>query len=524
MTENLQFHEEYPRLDMLLKIQQDKDVIFTRAGAYSPTLNIWIADDLSRDIQTASAERRHLLEAYAAMAIAAGAIHRQQLADNEKGLIWPLQWIKNRDGRQLVAFCRENPLAANPYCCVNDSGEIIPYSQAYRDHLEGFLVGLGQALISNDISAQQQLPYFQALQTAFSFDTARKSDLAMMNDVDVAWVKTPKDIEILLLAEFTESYSDPLQQWVAEQPYVTAWAQEIADQTGLGPWKVYFEARVFDQSDEVLSSSEIEAIRVNNASLYREITKEQPSTNASTEFRRVLIVAGHGANPPKSAKNYPNQNWIRESVGYRNIVFANQAEAIVRDEIVPALRAAFATDWAQSKDLFDVAYRTRALFLVGHEETHPWASFPEVSWMEEFKSDVLGLWSIATAPQIKDDLADILISTVGGILLLHRHHQFLLERGDTQFQDYHVGDTIFLSHLLYSGFLVQDENGIVFDVDRSKARPALESLAKRIINVKKGSDSILSFKNSLYNDARIFNHFVGWKEHQNYFEKIWGSR
>jgi hypothetical protein len=111
-----------------------------------------------------------------------------------------------------------------------------------------------------------------------------------------------------------------------------------------------------------------------------------------------------------------------------------------------------------------------------------------------------------------------------GILLLHRHHQFLLERGDTQFQDYHVGDTIFLSHLLNSGFLIQDENGIVFDVDQSKARPALESLAERIFNVKKGSDSILSFKNSLYNDARIFNHFVGWKEHQNYFEKIWGSR
>lgn len=112
-----------------------------------------------------------------------------------------------------------------------------------------------------------------------------------------------------------------------------------------------------------------------------------------------------------------------------NIVYTNQVENSITYEMIPALQAAFATDGARAEKLESSFMRTRALFLIAHEETHPWATFNEITWMEEWKCDILGLWSLIKALQVKDEVADIVISCVASSLLLHRYHSYLQGRG-----------------------------------------------------------------------------------------------
>lgn len=501
------------------KIPFDSESIRTRGGFYSPGLNTWVADGFNEYLQNASESHTQLLDAYAEMALLAGKIHKAQLADNGRGRIWPAGWIENRSGQELVEFCRKHPHAATPYSCVTDRGEIIPFSKAYAEFLHPFCAGIERALASGDPSAGKQADYLRALQAAFTFQNDRQSDLEAMGVADTAWVRTPAEIPVLLLAEFAESYSDPLKS-LAQLPEVNAWAKEVSLRNGMGPWKFYFEFRVLANEDRVLSHADVESIRATNRRLYGGIEEILPSENAVTEFRKVLIVAGHGSNPPKNAKNYPNQTWIRQKYGYRNIIYANQVEASLSAEILPALRAAFNTGWSNTGELENDALRLRALFLVAHEETHPWLCFSELPWMEEFKSDILGRWTILNTPSLKDSFIRGLMIDLGVMLLQHRHHEYLLRRGDHQFADYHIGRTIFLNHLFNSGFFVVDSAGMIIDINHEQAMTALETMAGRILAIKQRKDSAQTLYNDLHSET-IYDRFGGWRKNQAYFEKQW---
>lgn len=251
-------------------------------------------------------------------------------------------------------------------------------------------------------------------------------------------------------------------------------------------WRFFFEFRVLGNLDSVLKPAEILAIRATNRRLYREISDFLPAEQVKTEFRQSIITAGHGANPPKSAKNYPNQTQIRQAVGYRNIIFANQVQEKMRKEVIPALQAAIPADWAHAAWFADTLLRANALSVVAHEETHPWATFGGIPWLEELKCDILGLYSILQTPLIQDEIADLLVSSVASDLLLHRYHTYLQKRGDSQFDDYHTGGTIWLTHLYRGGFFRLDGDDKVIDVERSQAVPLLERFAKRMMAIKAG--------------------------------------
>ena len=510
-------------LQILLDIPNRPNTVRTRGGFYSPDLNVWVMEDLIAFLQDQKKTQLDLLDAFAQMAVAAGGVHHAQIEDARAGRVWPAEWIRDADGGRLVAFCREHLEAGYPYTCVQSTGEIIPYSQAYHEPLTRLCLAIGQALQVADESLQKQEGYLRALVDAFSLRSNQISDLEKMDVVDTEWVRIPTDTPLLLLSEFTESYSDPLKKLVANQPEVQAWAGQVAQQTGMPPWKFFFEFRVLAAGREALKVEEIQVLRESNHRLYASLGMGVPSEKAMTEFRKVVMVAGHGANPPKNAKNYPNQTWIRQTYGYRNIIYANQVEASIQAEILPALRAAFDTDWANSRDLAEHALHLRALCIVSHEECHPWLVFDEVSWMEEFKSDILGLWSLSNSSSIQVDLGEVLKVDLGAMLLLHRYHTYLLERGDEQFNDYHVGSTIFLNHLLRQGYLVTDNEGRIVDVDGRQSHKALESVARRVIAIRLGQEDIQSMYADLY-DPAIYEKFMGWLEHQAYFENLWEGK
>lgn len=510
-------------LQQLLQIPDAPGALFPRGGAYDPALNVWVCHGFRELVATSSREDRHLWEALAALALAAGALHRQQIADSKAGKVWPQRWIEQKAGEQLVAFCQQQPTAATPYVCLNDKAEITPYSIAYREPLAKLTAGLALALACQAPSAQVQQPYLQALQRAYAYDPDRPSDLDYMNAADVAWVESPGDVPLLLMCEFTESYSDPIKRLVNNQPAVTAWAQTVAEQNSVGPWRFFFEFRVLALVDTVLTPEEIASIRTTNRRLYAQYSSSLPSANVKTEFRRAVITGGHGANPPKSAKNYPNQEWIRSQVGYRNIIFANQVEEKVKGEVIPALRAAFATPWAQAEQIVDTVVRANALVVVAHEETHPWVTFPEVSWLEELKSTVLGMYTVLQTPTIVHDVADSLICEVASALLLQRYHHYLLQSGDSQFEDYYIGDTIFLTYLLRGGFFSLTPAGKIWDIHREKATELVTNFAQRLLAIKAGQESPLALYEELFADAHIYERFTGWTEAQPYFESLWSA-
>lgn len=509
-------------LQILQEIPNRPDTIRTRGGFYSPDLNVWVPEDLDAFVLHQEATQVELLDAFARMALEAGKIHRAQIEDARTGRVWPAEWIKDADGNSLVAFCREHPEAGHPYTCVRATGEIIPYSQSYQEPLTRLCLGIEQALQVMDESVQKQEGYLRALIEAFRPRLNQVTDLEKMDIVDTEWVGIPTDTPLLLLSEFTESYSDPLKKRVVDQPEVQAWAGQVSDLIGMAPWKFFFEFRVFASGDHTLTPEEIAAIRNTNHRLYGSLGLETPSERAMTEFRKVVMVAGHGANPPKNAKNYPNQAWIRRTHGYRNVIYANQVEASIQAEVLPSLRAAFAAPWAQSRSLEEQALRLRALFIVGHEECHPWLIFDEAPWMEEFKSDVLGLWSLANTQSIPVDIGEVMKINMGSMLLLHRYHEHLLTRGDDQFLDYHIGNTIFLNHLVRQGVIVTDTDGWMVDMKVQSARSALEQLAQRVIAIRQGQETIQSLYEDLH-DPGIYDKIKGWQEHQAYFNNLWNG-
>lgn len=510
-------------IHILQDIPNRPDTIRTRGGFYSPDLNVWVPEDLDAFVQSRSKTQLELLDAFARMAVEAGALHRVQIEDAKEGRIWPAEWIQNSDGGSLVAFCREHPEAGHPYTCVRATGEVIPYSQAYSEMLDRLCQGIEQALLVADESIQKQAGYLRALIEAFRPRSDQVSDLEKMDIVDTEWVGIPTDTPLLLLSEFTESYSDPIKKRVVGQPEVQAWAGEVSERIGMAPWKFFFEFRVFASGNDALTPEEIAAIRKTNQRLYGTLGLGTPSERAMTEFRKVVMVAGHGANPPKNAKNYPNQAWIRRTHGYRNVIYANQVEASIQAEVLPSLRAAFPIAWAQSAALEEQALRLRALFIVGHEECHPWLIFDEAPWMEEFKCDLLGLWSLANTPSITVDIGDVMKINLGAMLLLHRYHEHLLARGDDQFLDYHVGNTIHLNHLLRQEVLVTDDQGRIMDVNLQKAVPAIETLAQRVISIRQGWETIQALYEDLHH-PEIYERLGGWGEQQEYFWNLWNGK
>src|SRR5215204_2266455 len=124
-------------LETLLGIPRLESAISTRGGVYDPSLNVWIADGLPKIVEESSGETRRFLNAMAGIALAAGKVHLRQLADAKAGRVWPLEWLNEDGGADVIAFCTAHPEAASPYACIErEEQRAIPYSQRYESKLE----------------------------------------------------------------------------------------------------------------------------------------------------------------------------------------------------------------------------------------------------------------------------------------------------------------------------------------------------------------------------------------------------
>jgi hypothetical protein len=501
------------KLDELLAIPQGKNALVTRGGVYDPALNVWIADGLPALVEGSAPAMRQFLEALAGLAMAAGKLHLQQLHDAKAGHIWPASWLHDAGGAEVVAFCQAHPEAASPYACIElAQNRGVPYTHRYQAELGAVSDEVGKLLALGGVDVGPLTPYLLQLRESFRFEDGRVSDLEAMGHVDIAWLEIADDARWLLMAEFTETYADPLKHHIGNDPAVNIWAKAVADRNGLGPWKTFFEFRLRELMETLVTTREIEAIRATIRTLYQDVSDTAPSAKARTEFRRAVINAGHGANPPKSAKNYPNQDWIRRDYGYRNVVFANQAQEKVRAENVPALQAAFDTPWSRDANLEDKMLRASALSIVAHEESHPWVVFSEVSWLEELKCNVLGLFALHNTAIIREDIATIVLSLLASALNAHRQQPKLMARGEMQLQDYYIGDVILTTHLADGGYFVYDHTGLAVDVRPELAAPLMEQLVQRILAIKCGEATPGELYNDLYREAAVFRRFRGGQE------------
>ena len=497
-------------LEKLLGIPSGKDALVTRGGVYDPTLNVWIADGFPAAVAGSAPETRQFFEAMAGLAVAAGSLHLQQLRDAKAGRIWPGAWLKGGAAAEVVAYCQAHPEAASAYACLEVEDErVVPYSHRYQVELGSVLEAIDQVLTRGGADGAPLTPYLTKLREAFRFDATRTGDEWAMGQADIGWLEIADDARWLLIAEFTETYADPLKHHIGNDPLVNQWAKAVSQANGLGPWKTFFELRLLELMDTLVTSYEIEAIRAMIRTLYQEVSATAPSMKARTEFRRALINAGHGANPPKSAKNYPNQDWIRAEHGYRNVIFANQAQEKVRAEMVPALRAAFDTPWSRDANLVERMLRASALFIVAHEESHPWVVMSEVSWLEELKCNVLGMYALHKSPVIRDDVATVVLNGVAGALNAHRQQPTLMARGEMQLQDYYIGDVIFMTHLADSGYFVYGDDGMAMDVRDELAAPLVEQFVERILAIRRGKTTAGALYDALYRDAEVFRRFRG---------------
>lgn len=497
-------------LEKLLAIPAGQAALVTRGGVYDPVLNVWIADSLPALVAESRPATRQFFEAMAGLAAAAGSLHLQQLRDAKAGRIWPAAWLHSGAGAEVVAFCEAHPEAASAYACLDlENKRAIPYSHRYQAELGVVNEAIEQVLARGGEDGAPLTPYLSNLREAFRFDGRRNGDEQAMGQADIGWLEIGDDAHWLLIAEFTETYADPLKHHVGNDPVVNGWAKGVAQRNGLGPWKTFFEFRLLELMDTLVTSREIQAIRTMIRTLYQDVSETMPSVKARTEFRRAVINAGHGANPPKSAKNYPNQDWIRTEYGYRNVIFANQAQEKVRGEMVPALRAVFDTSWSRDANLVEHMLRANALFVVAHEESHPWVVMSEVSWLEELKCNVLGMYALHNAPEIGDAVASVVLNVVAGALNAHRQQPQLMARGEMQLQDYYIGDVIFMTHLADGGYFVYGADGMAMDVREELAAPLVEQLVERMLAIRRGESTARALYDALYRDAEVFRRFRG---------------
>jgi hypothetical protein len=500
-------------LATLLAAASAPTAIATRAGAYAPDLNVWVCRELLDGTLQAADYGEGVLEGFAALAIASGALHLRQLADARGGRVWPRAWIESADGAALLALAERAPGVGSAFACVHAEEGAVPYTVAYRPQLTAVVQAIDDLLALADPAARTALDplveFLAGLRRALTDEELYLGPHATLDIAEVAWLQIPDAAQLLPLMGFTENYADPLKPHIQQNPAVQAWAKSVSAQTGLPPWKTFFEFRLFDRIDGVVNPAEIGQIEAAIRRFYTPVSDQVPAAQTGTEFRRVIFCGGHGAHPPKSAKNYPNQDWIRQQHGYRNILFFNQVEDKVQTGVIPALQACFATEWANRPDMATRILRAHTLFLISHELSHPWLQFGELSWLEEMKCDVLGLNALLNSPEFAAEADDILIARVAADLHQYRRYHALAGQEAAQIHDYYVGNTIFVSHLLKCGFFRLDAHGQVVDIDLARGKPLIAELARRILAIHAGEETPAALYAEHFHDAEVYGRFGG---------------
>lgn len=368
--------------------------------------------------------------------------------------MWPEDVYGEQGAELLINTSVTNPTVVDPYSLVNNglTGVTSPYSRAYSAEVSKLRHGLARMLEVNSPSANAHRTFFQHLLDAYAYESERESDLPFFREAELAWVGIPADVPLLMFAQPMEVYYDSARMRWSGNEKVNEWSKMVAMRNELGPWRTFFEARLLTTDESMISPEEVGIVRSTSRELFG---NPQSTVAVSTEFRRVLISAGNGSHPHKTAKNYPNFTGIRDEVGYKNIHYTNMIRLGTIERIKPWLLHTFGSD-VVSGMTDEVLIRGRVLTIVGHEENHPFRRFGGDQEMEELKATIDGLWSVIISGKFSEqDIRAALVTEIGSLLYGKAEIDQMRAKGDLigagSRETYHIGDTIFLNFLARRG-------------------------------------------------------------------------
>lgn len=368
---------------------------------------------------------------------------------------------------------------------------------------------MGQILRHQSPSVEAQFGYITALLYAYDFDSTRTSDLPYILSADIVWVMTDPNIPVLILAEPTEVYLDPVRVAVGQDHRIIKWAKSARERNDLGPWRSFFEFRLLLKDESMIRGGEIEVIR--NKS--RELFGPDVSIGRFTtlEFRRLLLASGNGAHPAKTAKNYPNFDWVRDQIGYKNVLYTNMIEEAARFEILPSLQTAFGREFLGEISLEQLTMGN-ALRAVAHEENHPFRRVSDVP-LEELKATVNGVYAIVTSERFGEgDINSLLLAVIGAALYGRSQMQQARKIGDQDTQRgleaYYTGDTILMNYLFTQKGFITDPSGLVVGMDVQTIKRGMGALMEDLNRVREEdiSETVPQFY-AQYNQEVIWDRF-----------------
>lgn len=481
----IEFEEDFKRYFGVNQIEPNL-LIPERGGCYYHQLNIWLDTGIDQVIDSLSSPDQVFTKAMAKLALAIGQAYKMQTEDVEQKRMWPKELFGDK-GRLLYAV-GNNPSILDPYCLLADGADKkgIPYSHAYKKELVEAREAIIQANMSDSLSALYLQGYLAALLKAYTYDPGRTTDLPFIHDADCEWVKISPESEFLIFAEPTEVYQDPLRVSVGQDPQVNEWVGQVEANIGIPPWRNFFEFRLMQKSEDMITQEEILAIRKTSRSMYAR--KSADKVLASLEFRRLLWGSGQGTYPAKSAKNYPNFEDIRRNYGYKNVVYTNMIKMAVVTELLPALKKVFRGSWMEDKNLHKRLIRGRCLLIVAHEENHPFARMSDAV-LEELKSSVNGMHAAIESNRFsKQEIEDMILSEIAAALDNRRVLQEAISKNDQVSQRaidaYYKEGMIFLNHLLSHGVFDVGVNNQVTDINFELLQKAAASLVRLLDQVR----------------------------------------
>jgi len=469
-----------------------------KGGNWSKQYGLWV-DQKIRGYLDDSPNQREIVERLGEVGLSVGKLFALQMEDTDNGKMYP----SDLDARTFLEAARTNPSAGDPYSLLpNLHDPAIPYSHAYREPLSQLRESLTNLSLNPDLDE-----YTKALLHAYSFDPERTSDLTAFHDVDATWVNIPSDTKLLFFAEPTEPYYDPLRAKLGQDPNVVQWAKDVTRNNQLGPWRNFFEFRLLIQEPSVISDEDIQTIRETSRSLFSRTSDVNPPV--SLEFRRLLIASGNGAFPAKVAKNYPNFNDIRDTIGYKNIVYTNMVEQGVVTQFVPTIEEFFGDTALKEFDIHQLT-RSSALGIVAHEENHPFQRHEGNTVFEELKASINGTTALIKSGKFSErDLHALYLGMIYGSLFRRKQVLKARSEGDEKtergIEAYYKGSTILLNFLTENGaFLTTD--GRVTDIDYSKFEKGIISLSSQLEAVRQGSVPVSEI-NSNYGNEDVWHQF-----------------